>query len=69
VEEELDGLTGAQKRAVELRVVGESSYDAIASALKVSPQAARALVSRGLRTLAERLDADRAVQLEEVRDV
>jgi RNA polymerase sigma factor (sigma-70 family) len=68
VADELGGLTGAQRRAVELRVVEERSYPEVAQRLGVSQQAARAQVSRGLRALAERLDGTRAVVVEEVLD-
>ena len=44
-----------QRRAVELRVVEEHGYSEVATILGVSEQTARARVSRGLRTLAQRL--------------
>jgi RNA polymerase sigma-70 factor (ECF subfamily) len=68
VADELGGLSGAQRRAVELRVVEERPYPEVAQRLGVSQQAARAQVSRGLRTLAERLDGTRAVVVEEALD-
>jgi len=40
-----------QRRAVELRVVGEQTYDAVASDLGCTPVAARIRVYRGLRAL------------------
>ncbi len=45
-------LSAEQRDAVRLRVEDELGYDAIASRLGISEQAARARVSRGLRTLA-----------------
>jgi RNA polymerase sigma-70 factor (ECF subfamily) len=59
---ELSRLPRQQRRAVELRVVAELSYDEVADALGVTPQTARARVSRGLRALA------RGLQLEELAD-
>ena len=50
-------LTPAVRGAVQLRVVDELSYPDVARRLAISEQAARARVSRGLATLAERLDA------------
>lgn len=55
VARELDALGGVTREAVRLRVVDERSYPAIAAALGVSEQTARARVSRALRTLAARL--------------
>jgi RNA polymerase sigma factor (sigma-70 family) len=48
----LSTLGDDQRRAVELRVIGELSYPELAEALGVSEATARARVSRGLRTLA-----------------
>jgi RNA polymerase sigma-70 factor (ECF subfamily) len=48
----LERLPGDQRQAVELRVVHERSYAEVAEALRISEQAARARVSRGLRRLA-----------------
>jgi RNA polymerase sigma-70 factor, ECF subfamily len=48
---QLDGLPADQRVAVRLRVVDELSYDDLAERLGVSAAAARARVSRGLRTL------------------
>jgi RNA polymerase sigma-70 factor (ECF subfamily) len=53
---QLRGLPAGQRRAVELRVLEERSYDDVAAALRVSQQTARARVSRGLRALAVALD-------------
>jgi RNA polymerase sigma-70 factor (ECF subfamily) len=51
----LAALPEEQRRAVELRVIDECGYADVADRLGVSEQAARARVSRGLRTLARRL--------------
>ena len=48
-------LPPEQRRAVELRVVGELDYPQVAAAMGVSEEAARARVSRGLRALAREL--------------
>ena len=50
-------LPGDQRQAVELRVLEDRTYEEIAVAAGVSQDVARARVSRGLRALAERLDA------------
>lgn len=50
-------LSAEQREALELRVVQERPYPAVARALGVSEPAARARVSRGLRALARALDA------------
>jgi RNA polymerase sigma-70 factor (ECF subfamily) len=52
IRRELGGLPHDQRRAVELRVVDERSYEETAATLGISPQTARARVSRGLRALA-----------------
>jgi RNA polymerase sigma factor (sigma-70 family) len=52
VAEQLGELPERQRVAVHMRVVGERSYEDVARALGISQQAARARVSRGLRTLA-----------------
>lgn len=49
----LDGLPDAQRDALRLRVVEEMSYPEVAARLRVSEQAARARVSRALRSLGE----------------
>jgi RNA polymerase sigma-70 factor, ECF subfamily len=59
---ELNRLPCDQRRAVELRVVEERSYEDVAALLGVTPQTARARVSRGLRALGQ------ALQLEGVTD-
>ena len=51
----LEELPEEQRRAVQLRVVDEYGYEAVAGALGVSEQTARARVSRGLRALSLRL--------------
>lgn len=48
---ELDKLGGDQQLAIRLRIVDELPYDQVAQRLRVSEQAARARVSRGLRAL------------------
>jgi RNA polymerase sigma-70 factor (ECF subfamily) len=52
---ELDRVPAGQRDALVLRVVEELPYPEVASRLGVSEQTARARVSRGLRTLHERL--------------
>ena len=54
--EHLRRLAPAQRAAVELRVVRELPYPAVADRLGISEQAARARVSRGLRALGSALD-------------
>jgi DNA-directed RNA polymerase specialized sigma24 family protein len=55
-------LPDDQQRAVELRVVREASYEEIARIMGITQQAARARVSRGLRTLAAMLDGPVALR-------
>lgn len=57
----LDRLPAAQRRAVELRVVEDFSYERIAAELACSEQSARLRVSRGLKKLRARLDPEEAV--------
>jgi RNA polymerase sigma-70 factor (ECF subfamily) len=52
----LAALGAEQRDAVRLRVVEELDYAAVAGRLGISEQAARARVSRGLRSLATALD-------------
>ena len=52
----LAALPQEQRRAVELRIVHEQGYTAVAAALGVTEQTARARVSRGLRALARSLE-------------
>jgi RNA polymerase sigma factor (sigma-70 family) len=54
---ELERLSGEQREALQLRVVEEMPYEEMARRLGVSEQAARARVSRGLRTLQRSLAA------------
>ncbi len=53
-------LSAEQRSAIQLRVVEDLSYSAVASELDISEQVARARVSRGLRALREivALDAE-----------
>ena len=55
IAEALTRLSPEQRTAVQLRVVREQTYAQLAMTLGISEQAARARVSRGLRTLAELL--------------
>ena len=52
----LEDLSAEQREAVRLRVVAELDYPQIAARLQISEQAARARVSRGLRTLGAALE-------------
>jgi len=54
--EALATLSPDHRQAIQLRVVDELSYPELASQLAISEQAARARVSRGLRSLGEILD-------------
>jgi RNA polymerase sigma factor (sigma-70 family) len=54
---ELERVSLEQREALQLRVVEEMPYDEVARRLGVSEQAARARVSRGLRTLQRALAA------------
>jgi len=51
-------LPGAQQEALRLRIVEGLSYEDVAQRMGVNEDAARARVSRGLRTLAKVLDRD-----------
>lgn len=55
--EALAALPGDQRRAIELRVVEERAYPDVAALLAIAEPAARARVSRGLRSLARALAA------------
>jgi RNA polymerase sigma factor (sigma-70 family) len=57
---ELARLSGEQREALRLRVVEDLPYGEVARLLGVSEQAARARVSRGLRSLAGALEPYRA---------
>jgi RNA polymerase sigma-70 factor (ECF subfamily) len=63
VASELERLPADQRDAVRLRVVDELEYDDLAARLGVTPQTARARVSRGLRALGEAITV-----MEEVPD-
>lgn len=58
----LAALPPEQRDAIQLRVVEELEYPAVASRLGVSEQTARARVSRGLRAVSCELDPQTAVQ-------
>ena len=62
VTEALSALSEAERRAVELRVIHELTYPEVASRLAISEDAARARVSRGLRSLAQALDGNPALK-------
>jgi RNA polymerase sigma-70 factor, ECF subfamily len=51
VADEVERLPSEQQDAVRLRLIDELSYDEVAERLGITQQAARARVSRGLRTL------------------
>ena len=51
----LDDLPEDQRIAVRGRVLDEAEYEELATALRCSPSVVRKRVSRGLRTLRERL--------------
>jgi RNA polymerase sigma-70 factor (ECF subfamily) len=51
-------LSDDTRQAIELRVIAELPYPAVAQRLAISEQAARARVSRGLRALGDLLDLD-----------
>jgi RNA polymerase sigma-70 factor (ECF subfamily) len=53
---ELARLSAERREALQLRIVEDRSYEEVATMLGVSPQAARARVSRGLRALAGALE-------------
>jgi RNA polymerase sigma-70 factor (ECF subfamily) len=54
----LAALPEAQRRALRLRIIEELPYEAVASEMGCTEQAARARVSRGLRALAETIGGD-----------
>ncbi len=60
--DELGRLSAEQRRALELRVVQERPYEEVAREMGISEPAARARVSRGLRTLGQALDVRAATQ-------
>lgn len=59
---ELGRLSGEQRDALRLRVVEDRPYDEVARTLGISEQAARARVSRGLRTLARAMEPYRPAE-------
>jgi RNA polymerase sigma factor (sigma-70 family) len=58
LEEALADLTADQREAIVLRVAGDLTYKAIGSRTGCTPAAARIRVSRGLRRLRARLEAN-----------
>ena len=56
----VDSLPAEQRVAVQLRLVEELPYQEVAARLDISEQAARARVSRALRSIAARLDTQTA---------
>lgn len=58
VRQELSRLSDAQQKALQLRVLEELSYSDVAKRLRISEQAARLRVSRGLRTMALALESN-----------
>jgi len=58
----LDALPEAHREALRLRVVEELSYDDVAQRLAITEPAARARVSRGLRTIGRALDPHTAIK-------
>ncbi len=62
---ELAHVPAGQRDAIQLRVIEELSYPAVAMELRISEQAARLRVSRGLRALATGLEAN--PQLKEIQ--
>jgi RNA polymerase sigma-70 factor (ECF subfamily) len=62
VARELGALTDEHRAALQLRVVEQLPYDDIARRLAISETAARARVSRGLRTIGRALDPKATIQ-------
>jgi len=58
LDDALETLPADQREAIQLRVVEELAYPDVARQLEVSEQVVRARVSRGLRTLSQRLQPD-----------
>jgi RNA polymerase sigma factor (sigma-70 family) len=56
----LSDLSHEQQEALRLRILEEQSYEEMADHLGINEQAVRARVSRGMRTLADRLQHDAA---------
>jgi RNA polymerase sigma-70 factor (ECF subfamily) len=61
----LSDLSHEQQEALRLRVLEEQTYEQMADHLGINEQAVRARVSRGMRTLAERLQ-DEAGDIQEL---
>jgi len=57
-----DGLSDEQREALQLRVIDEHPYPHVSRELGISEPAARARVSRGLRTLLRAIGGDREDQ-------
>jgi RNA polymerase sigma-70 factor (ECF subfamily) len=57
-----DGLSEEQREALQLRVIDEQPYARVSRELGISEPAARARVSRGLRTLLRAIGGDREDQ-------
>ena len=62
VARELGALSEEHREALRLRVVEELSYDDVAERLAITEPAARARVSRGLRTIGRALDPPATIQ-------
>jgi len=54
----LSDLSHEQQEAVRLRILEEQTYEEMAEHLGINEQAVRARVSRGMRTLADRLEGE-----------
>jgi RNA polymerase sigma-70 factor (ECF subfamily) len=54
----LSELSHEQQEALRLRILEEQSYEEMAQQLGINEQAVRARVSRGMRTLADRLEGE-----------
>jgi len=62
VAQELEALPDRHREALRLRVVDELSYADVAQRLAITEPAARARVSRGLRTIGRALDRPASIQ-------
>src|SRR4051812_202690 len=60
LDEALEELPDSQRRAIELRVLEDQTYEDVAAALGTSPEAARVRVHRGLNALRHRLGKETA---------
>jgi RNA polymerase sigma factor (sigma-70 family) len=56
LDDALEALPEAQRSAVELRILGDLDYDAVADVLETTEPAARVRVSRGLAALRQRFN-------------